>query len=202
MNPPLLGDCDYVELWRGSLTQCGDGREQHCNGDSAEAHAAQGAERKCKLEFHESSSLNWIFSFAIELAARETLAPARLFRRYLVINMKYPMNLSTGTRLLIVKNNGGRLLVATTILGAVVMVAQPLRGQVQPTVGLINPRGVAFSSATGKAYTVDQRRGTVDITDDATGSTVHVKVGAGPVSIAVNGANGMVYVANGDDEIG
>src|ERR1700678_2838969 len=119
--------------------------------------------------------------------------------RYLVINMKYPMDLPVLTQLRLVKNNGWRMITATAMASALAMIAQPLPGQVKPSVGLINPHGVAFNPANGKAYTVDSRRGAVDISDDATGSTVHVKVGAGPVSIAVNAANGMAYVANGDD---
>jgi YVTN family beta-propeller protein len=120
-------------------------------------------------------------------------------KRYLVINMKYPINLSAQTPFLVVKANVRRLIAATAILSALALNAQLLHGQVQPAVALINPRGVAFSPATGKAYTVDQKRGAVDISDDATGSTVHVKVGAGPVSIAVNAANGRAYIVNGDD---
>jgi YVTN family beta-propeller protein len=112
--------------------------------------------------------------------------------------MKYPINLSAGKQPLIVKISGRRLIAATAILSALTLNALLLHGQVQPAVALINPRGVAFSPATGKAYTVDQKRSAVDISDDATGSTVHVKVGAGPVSIAVNAANGRAYVVNGD----
>jgi YVTN family beta-propeller protein len=127
------------------------------------------------------------------------LAPVTAAGRYLVINMKYPTSFVSRKQQRILRTSRVRPIMLAVTMAALAFSAQRVRGQVKPNVGLINPAGVAFDVATGKAYTVDSRRGAVDISDDVTGSTVHLKVGAGPVSIAVNGANGMVYVANGDD---
>jgi YVTN family beta-propeller protein len=65
--------------------------------------------------------------------------------------------------------------------------------------GLINPAAAAYNPATGKTYIVDPDGGAVTISDDAAHISVHVKVGAGPVSIAADSANGRAYVANADD---
>jgi YVTN family beta-propeller protein len=68
-----------------------------------------------------------------------------------------------------------------------------------PSSGLINPRAIVFSPATKKVYAVDSSQGEVQIYADP-GSEMHrVKVGAAPVSIAVNSASGRVYVANAGD---
>ena len=69
----------------------------------------------------------------------------------------------------------------------------------EPVSGLINPQAVAFNPATGKAYTIDTDAGEVVIGNDAPNSTSRVKVGAGPVSIAVDTSNGRAYVANAGD---
>jgi YVTN family beta-propeller protein len=68
-----------------------------------------------------------------------------------------------------------------------------------PRSGLINPRAIVFSPATGKVYAVDTGQGAVEIYSDATKQMHRVQVGAEPVSIAVNPANGRVYVANSGD---
>ena len=65
--------------------------------------------------------------------------------------------------------------------------------------GLVNAAAVAFNAATGKVYTVDTDRNAVHVTNDATGSTIEVPVGAGPVSIAVDASNGRAYVASAGD---
>ena len=54
----------------------------------------------------------------------------------------------------------------------------------EPVTSLNNPSATVFNPATGKVYTVDTDAGAVQITDDAANTTVRVKVGAGPVSIA------------------
>jgi YVTN family beta-propeller protein len=64
---------------------------------------------------------------------------------------------------------------------------------------LINPRAIVFSPATGKIYAVDTSRGAVDIYGDGGQDMHRVKVGAAPVSIAVNTATGLAYVANAGD---
>lgn len=68
-----------------------------------------------------------------------------------------------------------------------------------PASGLINPQAIVFSPATGKVYAVDTDHGAVQIYNDSLKSTNRVKVGAAPVSIAVNGETGSVYVANSGD---
>ena len=85
---------------------------------------------------------------------------------------------------------------------AVVNVALPASAQSAlqpPSSGLINPRAIVFNPATGKVYAVDTNGGAVQIYSDADKQMHRVVVGAGPVSIAVNSANGMAYVANSSD---
>jgi len=65
--------------------------------------------------------------------------------------------------------------------------------------GLINPRAIVFSPATGKVYAVDTAHGAVEIYTDAGEQMHRAAVGAAPVSIAVNPTNGRVYVANAGD---
>jgi YVTN family beta-propeller protein len=62
--------------------------------------------------------------------------------------------------------------------------------------GLINPQAIVYSPATGKVYSVDSDLDSVNISDDARGTTIRVKVGSGPVSIAVDVSTGRAYVAN------
>jgi YVTN family beta-propeller protein len=64
---------------------------------------------------------------------------------------------------------------------------------------LINPGGIIFNPASGKVYAVDTEGGAVYVSDDHADTTVRVKVGAGPVSIAVDDKNGRAYVASADD---
>jgi YVTN family beta-propeller protein len=65
--------------------------------------------------------------------------------------------------------------------------------------GLINPQGAVFNPAMGKAYIVDTEAGSVTISDDSANLIHHVSVGADPVSIAVDQADGRAYVANAGD---
>ena len=91
----------------------------------------------------------------------------------------------------------GRFMVAgVAAVGAAVCVAQTAGS---PGVTQINAAAIAYSAAAGKVYAVDKAHSTVVITDDAAGKTVATKVGAGPVSIAVNARTGTAYVANADD---
>src|SRR5580698_4186059 len=83
------------------------------------------------------------------------------------------------------------------LISALTVTAQT--GPAKPASGLINPRAIAFSPATGKVYAVDSSHGTVQIYNDAHQQMRSVKVGSEPVSIAVNKASGAVYVANGGD---
>jgi YVTN family beta-propeller protein len=87
------------------------------------------------------------------------------------------------------------------LAGCVLCVAwgQRLEAQGEAKSGLINAAAVAFNPTTGKVYTVDTDGNTVHVTDDAAGSTRTVKVGAGPVSIAVDSSNGRAYVASAGD---
>jgi YVTN family beta-propeller protein len=85
---------------------------------------------------------------------------------------------------------------------AIAILAQIAFAQIQPgrpSSGLINPRAIAFSPATGKVYAVDTSHGAVQIYNDSLQQTRRVQVGAAPVSIAVNAATGRVYVANAGD---
>ena len=68
-----------------------------------------------------------------------------------------------------------------------------------PSSGLINPRAIVFSPATKKVYAVDSSHDQVHIYADPGTEMRRVKVGAAPVSIAVNSVNGRVYVANAGD---
>jgi YVTN family beta-propeller protein len=80
--------------------------------------------------------------------------------------------------------------------------ALPVLPQAQlapPSSGLTNPRAIDFNPGTGKVYAVDTDQGAVQIYSDATGQMHRVTVGAEPVSIAVNSANGRAYVANAGD---
>jgi YVTN family beta-propeller protein len=88
------------------------------------------------------------------------------------------------------------LIGAIAILAHAAFAQNPSR---QPSSGLINPRAIAFSPATGKVYAVDTSNGAVQIYNDSLQQSHHVKVGAAPVSIAVNAVNGRVYVANAGD---
>jgi YVTN family beta-propeller protein len=86
--------------------------------------------------------------------------------------------------------------------GAMITVALPVWPQTQlvpPSSGLTNPRAIVFNPATGKVYAVDTDKGAVQIYSDATRQMHRVAVGAEPVSIAVNSANGRAYVANAGD---
>jgi YVTN family beta-propeller protein len=78
-------------------------------------------------------------------------------------------------------------------------VAQTPANSGEPVTGLNNPNATVYNPATGKVYTVDSEAGAVQISDDAAGTTVRVKVGAEPVSIAADSSNGRVYVANAGD---
>jgi YVTN family beta-propeller protein len=85
---------------------------------------------------------------------------------------------------------------ACALLAAVVGLPHAASAQAAPSGGLINPRAIAFSPATGKVYAVDTSHGSVQIYDDAARQSRRVPVGPEPVSVAVNTANGTAYVAN------
>jgi YVTN family beta-propeller protein len=88
------------------------------------------------------------------------------------------------------------------LAGVLAVLNQVAMGQIvpkPPSSGLINPRAVVYSPATEKVYAVDTSHGAVTIYDDAHGTRHAVKVGAEPISVAVNASNGMAYVANGGD---
>ena len=94
------------------------------------------------------------------------------------------------------------LLACVLLAGTIPALTQPAWAQVQPgapSSGLINPRAIVYSPASGKVYAVDTSHDAVQIYNDASGATRRVGVGAAPVSIAVNAINGRVYVANAGD---
>ena len=74
--------------------------------------------------------------------------------------------------------------------------AQPLAA---PSSGLINPRAIVFNPSTGKVYAVDTAHNTVEIYSRTGKTERSVSVGSEPVSVTVNTATGMAYVANGGD---
>jgi YVTN family beta-propeller protein len=85
---------------------------------------------------------------------------------------------------------------------AVALTGQRMAAQVDPrppSSGLINPRAIVFSPATGKIYAVDTSHNAVDIYTDASKQIHRVQAGREPVSVAVNESNGKVYVANSGD---
>jgi YVTN family beta-propeller protein len=84
----------------------------------------------------------------------------------------------------------------------IVIAVLPVSMQAQldpPSSGLTNPRAIVFNPGTGKVYAVDTDHGAVHIYSDASKQMHRVPVGAEPVSIAVNSANGRAYVANAGD---
>lgn len=92
--------------------------------------------------------------------------------------------------------------IATAVIfaaAAQLSVTQTPANSGEPVTGLNNPSATVFNPATGKVYTVDSEAGAIQISDDAAGTTVRVKVGAGPVSIAADSSNGRAYVANAGD---
>jgi YVTN family beta-propeller protein len=101
---------------------------------------------------------------------------------------------------------GGNCVLRAWLLVAVCVAAGGLTGRAEagddsatPTGSLINPSAIMFNRASGKVYAVDTLGDAVYVSDDAAGSMKRVKVGAGPVSIAVDEKNGCAYVANAGD---
>jgi YVTN family beta-propeller protein len=83
---------------------------------------------------------------------------------------------------------------------AIAVLSISARAQLDPpSSGLTNPRAIVFNSGTGKVYAVDTYHGAVQIYSDTTRQMHRLTVGAEPVSIAVNTANGRAYVANAGD---
>jgi YVTN family beta-propeller protein len=118
--------------------------------------------------------------------------------------MKYLINLKLCTAVRRRKLRAHRLsawLVAAAVFtsAAQLGLTQSPANSGEPVTGLNNPSATVYNPTTGKVYTVDSEAGAVQISDDAAGSTVHVKVGAGPVSIAADSSNGRTFVANAGD---
>ena len=68
----------------------------------------------------------------------------------------------------------------------------------EPSTALISSRGIALNPETGKVYAVERSRSFVLVFDPKTKSMSSVRVGAGPVAIAVNAATDRIYVANSE----
>jgi YVTN family beta-propeller protein len=84
----------------------------------------------------------------------------------------------------------------------IAIAALPVSTQAQldpPSSGLTNPRAIVVNPGTGKVYAVDTDHGAVQVYSDENKQMHRVPVGAEPVSIAVNSANGRAYVANAGD---
>jgi YVTN family beta-propeller protein len=61
---------------------------------------------------------------------------------------------------------------------------------------LITSMGVGVNPSTHKAYAVDEQNGTVEVMDSRSEMTRTVKVGANPISLAIDRAANKIYVAN------
>ncbi|WP_158752189.1 YncE family protein [Acidobacterium sp. S8] len=61
---------------------------------------------------------------------------------------------------------------------------------------LITSLAVAINPATHKVYAVNEGAGTVVVTDETSGSTRSVKVGAAPIALAINRTTNRIYVLN------
>ena len=95
--------------------------------------------------------------------------------------------------------HGTILLLAASLAATIAWLcprAAAQRPAAEQSSGLIDPQGIAFNPASGKVYVVDQTHGAVDVIDTATQAVHSVAVGAAPVSIAADSANGRAYVAN------
>src|SRR3981081_2161071 len=81
------------------------------------------------------------------------------------------------------------ILPACTALVAVVRAVRCSAGYAEseaPEGRMITSLAVAINPSTHKGYAVNEDAGTVSVTDERTGSTHVVKVGSGPISIAIN----------------
>jgi YVTN family beta-propeller protein len=125
-------------------------------------------------------------------------------RGYLVNNMKYLIKLKPCTAVRRRKLRAVRLtawLAAAAIFASAAQlgVTQTTANSGEPVTGLNNPSATVYNPTTGKVYTVDSDAGVIQISNDAADTTVRVKVGVEPVSIAADSSNGRVYVANAGD---
>lgn len=68
----------------------------------------------------------------------------------------------------------------------------------EPSTTLISSRAVALNPETGKVYAVETSRSVVSVYDPQRESIASVRVGAGPIAIAVNAATDRIYVANSE----
>src|SRR6266478_2850424 len=66
----------------------------------------------------------------------------------------------------------------------------------RPATALTSSRAVAMNPETGKVYAVDTSRNAVSVFDPRTQAISSVRVGAGPIALAVNAATNRIYVAN------
>src|ERR1700739_4527238 len=64
----------------------------------------------------------------------------------------------------------------------------------KPQGRLITSLAIAINRSTHKVYAVNERVGTVSVIDERTGSTGTVKVGNGPIALAVNHKTNRIYV--------
>src|ERR1700732_965673 len=69
-------------------------------------------------------------------------------------------------------------------------------GSGAPRGRLITSMGVAVNPTTHKAYAVDEPNGTVVVMNSSSGTTRTVKVGANPISLAIDRTLNKIYVAN------
>jgi len=86
--------------------------------------------------------------------------------------------------------------VVVALLACVAFSIQAHAQTKQPSTALISSRGVALNPENGKVYGVETSRGFVSVFDPKTKSMSNVRVGAGPIAIAVNAVTDRVYVAN------
>ena len=65
---------------------------------------------------------------------------------------------------------------------------------------LITTGAIAINPQTRKVYAVDEGAGQVIVTNEQTGSAHMVKVGKGPIALAMNSRTNRIYVVNGDSD--
>ncbi len=65
-----------------------------------------------------------------------------------------------------------------------------------PLIGLLSRRAIVFNPAVNKIYAIDPEHNAVSVISGGAGSPRSVKVGDGPLAIAVNPITDRVYVAN------
>src|SRR5580692_2135341 len=116
--------------------------------------------------------------------------------------MIHNMNLSVRIRQRISSCPGIRMVSFAGALLAIALVsAAPCGAQSDhsaPQGRLITSHGVEVNPVTHKVYAVNEGAGMVAVIDERTGATKLVKVGDGPIALAVSSKTNRIYVVNTD----